>query len=90
MLTTARFSCDQKLLMNRSDRQMRNGIVKQDVELWYSRRKKKKKRNAISRREEMESTRCVCSDCGTSRTPLWRRGPSGPKVVAVVSFESLI
>lgn len=25
-------------------------------------------------------TKKTCVDCGTSRTPLWRGGPAGPKV----------
>lgn len=25
----------------------------------------------------------TCADCGTSKTPLWRGGPAGPKVVIV-------
>ena len=23
----------------------------------------------------------TCADCGTSKTPLWRGGPAGPKVI---------
>lgn len=27
-----------------------------------------------------------CVDCKTTKTPLWRSGPSGPKVISLVFF----
>lgn len=27
-------------------------------------------------------TKKTCADCGTSKTPLWRGGPAGPKVIS--------
>lgn len=27
-----------------------------------------------------EQNKKTCADCGTSKTPLWRGGPAGPKV----------
>ena len=32
----------------------------------------------------------TCADCGTSKTPLWRGGPAGPKVTQPPSFHLLI
>lgn len=30
----------------------------------------------------------TCADCGTTKTPLWRGGPAGPKVsVALCNFN---
>ncbi|XP_050215883.1 GATA transcription factor 15-like [Mercurialis annua] len=29
--------------------------------------------------EEASSEKKTCADCGTSKTPLWRGGPAGPK-----------
>jgi hypothetical protein len=26
----------------------------------------------------------VCAHCGTSKTPLWRNGPGGPKVTIII------
>lgn len=28
-----------------------------------------------------EQNKKTCADCGTSKTPLWRGGPAGPKVI---------
>lgn len=28
----------------------------------------------------------VCSDCNTTKTPLWRSGPRGPKVLFIFNF----
>lgn len=33
--------------------------------------------NGVSSEESHKKT---CADCGTSKTPLWRGGPAGPKV----------
>lgn len=33
----------------------------------------------------------VCSDCNTTKTPLWRSGPKGPKVIIILfSYMSQI
>jgi len=35
-----------------------------------------------SNSQETESPlKKTCADCGTSKTPLWRGGPAGPKVI---------
>lgn len=31
----------------------------------------------------------TCADCGTTKTPLWRGGPAGPKVYKYVSIMSM-
>lgn len=42
-----------------------------------------------------ESHKKMCAECGTSKTPLWRGGPAGPKVTnfyeltLVLSFHGL-
>ncbi|XP_010546999.1 PREDICTED: GATA transcription factor 15-like [Tarenaya hassleriana] len=51
----------------------------------------KRKHSALDSNEENKSSSCIsngsainetkktCADCGTSKTPLWRGGPAGPK-----------
>jgi hypothetical protein len=31
----------------------------------------------------------VCSDCNTTKTPLWRSGPCGPKVIGLIRYLPL-
>lgn len=31
----------------------------------------------------------VCSDCNTTKTPLWRSGPKGPKVTLILYLSLL-
>jgi hypothetical protein len=31
------------------------------------------------------SPKKTCADCGTSKTPLWRGGPAGPKVAKLIN-----
>lgn len=33
-----------------------------------------------------ENKKC-CADCKTTKTPLWRGGPTGPKVLSFISFS---
>lgn len=33
--------------------------------------------------DAIEQNKKTCADCGTSKTPLWRGGPAGPKVRAI-------
>lgn len=35
-------------------------------------------------------TKKTCVDCGTSRTPLWRGGPAGPKVRIMISVPLFV
>lgn len=40
-------------------------------------------------RVSLETSQKTCADCGTTKTPLWRGGPAGPKV-SRSSFNQLI
>ena len=35
-----------------------------------------------------EQNKKTCADCGTSKTPLWRGGPAGPKVISLIDLNS--
>lgn len=38
--------------------------------------------DAVSSDEsQVNEPKKTCADCGTSKTPLWRGGPAGPKVI---------
>lgn len=36
-----------------------------------------------------ETHKKTCADCGTTKTPLWRGGPAGPKVIVFAHFPKV-
>ncbi|CAF2144192.1 hypothetical protein HID58_007439 [Brassica napus] len=45
----------------------------------YSETMKKIAEDAIEQNRTCSNEKKTCADCGTSKTPLWRGGPAGPK-----------
>lgn len=51
------------------------------VEPPWSNKKRSASTSAAVDENENDNTSRVCSDCNTTKTPLWRGGPQGPKVI---------
>ncbi|XP_013614017.1 PREDICTED: GATA transcription factor 16-like [Brassica oleracea var. oleracea] len=45
----------------------------------YSETMKRRAGDAIEQNRTCSNEKKTCADCGTSKTPLWRGGPAGPK-----------
>lgn len=44
--------------------------------------------SGVTSPETSQSNVKTCADCGTTKTPLWRGGPAGPKVSTTVLFTT--